>query len=341
MAMNRLLFPSIDNFKNDKIDVSDLEYVIIQEKLDGCNFRIIFNRKKLDDGDDTKNKEEIQFGSRNVLFDDKTKFHGYQRLIPELVSKTKRLAELDELNGKSFVIFGELVGSNSGGNPIIGRYKYFDDPSVLKFFAYEIFIEKDTLPDDVITRPSTTNIEGDDVYKVATRMDFIQAQKLLQKVDFELIPYTIMYAADYSYEKLLDFKSIYFNHNDFVQMEGYMLRLKFTNSDKLALFKLKPENLPEFRDKIKPPEKKQKPGPKMDDAFLDYISKVPYLDDDGKLLDSSYVEICMKEYQKETNITTKKEFFPFYRNLSLCCREKINFNELWEKFEKLVADVKR
>ena len=318
LGMNNVMYRSINNFKVDRFNenVTHLEYIILQEKLDGSNLRLIF--------DHTTN--QVSFGSRNNLLDDDEDFRGLHKIKDMLVEKVKKISMYEILNGKNFIIFGELVNYNR-----MFRFKYGFQEKTVKYFAYDI----------LILDRNNTYVDKDTGKLMSLKLEnFVEVQNWLKGCDFDVIPYEILKAEDYSYDKIKEFKSILFNHEDPNRMEGYILRIKYKNNPIYKIYKIKPEmlELNISKEKKLSAAKAVKPKKELiaDNKFLDYISKVPYLDDEMKLK-PEYIDVCLEEYQKETNARTKGDFIVFFRSLCLYCNERPNFPLLLDKFNAIVS----
>lgn len=142
-------YPKIKSLKSFR-DLPKSVYVI-QEKLDGCNFRVIHTKD-----------DAILFGSRNRILQDCENFcnfHTIRRQLEDHMANLKNiLSPVDE-----FMVVGELIGYDKN-KMIMPRIKYFEEKEV-RFYAYEIFdISKNTF------------------------MDFVITQNILEKSGFNVIP---------------------------------------------------------------------------------------------------------------------------------------------------------
>lgn len=173
--------------------------VHIQEKLDGCNFRVIVD------------KGTITYGSKNT-YRVLNNFMGYYGIRDHLESCTRRLAQILDCN--SFVVYGELVGwRDDERTKPLNDISYVDQKEKLKYYAFEIKCCSETERDEECT---------------AEDVEFELAQQFLAQAKFDTIPYE-----SFVFEEFVNnikYYSLLFPEHNEELVEGYILRcndLKF------------------------------------------------------------------------------------------------------------------
>ncbi|ABY47753.1 HE65 [Helicoverpa armigera granulovirus] len=188
--ITKLLYPSIQQLSRAKSGALWGQVVNVQEKLDGCNFRIIVN------GDD-----RIAYGSRNT-YREYSDFMGFYRIKTRLEACARRFQTVTGYG--SFVVYGELVGWRDDERKIpINDIHYRDQAEPLKFYAYEI-----------------VRYDGG----VEDQIEFELGQNLLYSSgQFDTIPYNSMLYDDFVAKPIV-YKSLLFPDHGEELVEGYVLR---------------------------------------------------------------------------------------------------------------------
>ncbi|AAG02725.1 hypothetical protein AMV019 [Betaentomopoxvirus amoorei] len=190
--INKIIYPSIKQLNHCKNSLLYGKEIFVQEKLDGCNFRIIYNNGI------------ITFGSRYTYYENKN-FMNYYRIKDKLIDCTNKINKF--LNLKKFIIYGELIGSyqnDEGINKlIIKNVNYFNDNRI-EYYAYEI--------------------KNCDNKNKIHFIDFDICQIVLNAAGFNVINYETIKYNDFI--ENIKYKSIVFNHNDESKVEGYIIRYK-------------------------------------------------------------------------------------------------------------------
>ncbi|CCU56483.1 unknown similar to AMEV019 [Mythimna separata entomopoxvirus 'L'] len=194
--INEKIYPSIKQLTKTKNVILNGKYITIQEKLDGCNFRIIFDNGK------------ITYGSRHEPCEDKD-FMGYNRIKAELENITKKLYK--NINLDRFIVYGELIGScpdlekeydNDEINyRLIVKNRDYLKNNDIQYYAYDI-----------------RNYDGEN----NNFIDFETVQIILKVSGFRTIPYETVLYNDFITD--IKYKSILFNHNNPNDVEGYIIR---------------------------------------------------------------------------------------------------------------------
>ena len=161
------IYPSVSHLDYKKKDTLADKQILVQEKLDGCNYRVIVH-------DNT-----VTFGSRNTYRPD-NKFMNVHRISVHLQTCAQSLKQLMECD--SFVVYGELLGwkSEDKSQPL-NVINYTQQKESLKYYAYEIQLDDETF------------------------VPFEAAQILLKTAGFDTIPYLKCLYNDFV--KTLHFKS--------------------------------------------------------------------------------------------------------------------------------------
>lgn len=143
------IYPSVSHLDQGKKGTLADKEIIVQEKLDGCNFRIICNQNK------------ITYGSRNTYRPDGN-FMNYYRIRKDLETCMRSLqARFND----GFIVYGELMGwKDDAKTTPINVINYVDQKESLKYYAYEI------------------QLYGGEF------VPFVEAQELLTNVGFNTIP---------------------------------------------------------------------------------------------------------------------------------------------------------
>ncbi|AFY62856.1 HE65 [Philosamia cynthia ricini nucleopolyhedrovirus virus] len=119
------IYPSISHLDRQKKGVLANKRILVQEKLDGCNYRVIVD------------KGVVTYGSRNTYQPD-VAFMNVHRISAQLEAyalKLKPLMAPDE----SFVVYGELLGwRDEARTKPINEIAYTQQKESLKYYAYEI-----------------------------------------------------------------------------------------------------------------------------------------------------------------------------------------------------------
>lgn len=188
--ITKLLYPSIQQLSRAKSGALWGQVVNVQEKLDGCNFRIIVN------GDN-----RIVYGSRNT-YREYSDFMGFYRIKPRLEACARRLQTVTGYD--SFVVYGELVGwRDDKRQKPLNDIHYRDQEEPIKFYAYEIL-----------------RYDGE----VEDQIDFELGQNLLySSAQFDTIPYESMLYDDFVAKPIV-YKSLLFPNHGEELVEGYVLR---------------------------------------------------------------------------------------------------------------------
>jgi hypothetical protein len=192
--ITKLLYMSIQQLSRSVSGPLWRKQIHIQEKLDGCNFRIIVD------------KAVITYGSKNtyrVLND----FMGYHSIRDQLESCTRRLADI--LGCNSFVVYGELVGwRDDERTKPLNDISYVAQKEKLKFYAYDIVCCSDTeLDEECITED----------------VEFTQAQELLVHAKYNTIPYETFLFEDFATKDIKYYSMLFPEHGEEL-VEGYILR---------------------------------------------------------------------------------------------------------------------
>ncbi|AIZ48580.1 he65 [Agrotis segetum nucleopolyhedrovirus B] len=186
--ITKLIYPSIQQLSRSVCGALWHKEVHVQEKLDGCNFRII-----VDEG-------SISYGSRNT-YRVRNDFMGYHSIRDHLETCVRRL---QRANGfKSFVVYGELVGwLDAERTKPLNEISYVAQRERLKYYAYDIKCYDDGHEEDV---------------------DFELAQNLLgNDAGFDTIPYETFLYEDFVRD--ITFRSLLFPEHDDKLIEGYIVR---------------------------------------------------------------------------------------------------------------------
>ncbi|AKR14131.1 RNA ligase [Dasychira pudibunda nucleopolyhedrovirus] len=118
------IYPSVSHLDRQKKGALANKQILVQEKLDGCNYRVIVN------------KGAVTFGSRNTYRPD-TEFLNVHRISARLKDCAFKLMTL--MGADSFVVYGELLGwKNDAKIKPINEIEYSDQRESLKYYAYEI-----------------------------------------------------------------------------------------------------------------------------------------------------------------------------------------------------------
>nr|ALR69866.1 he65 [Anticarsia gemmatalis multiple nucleopolyhedrovirus]ALR70808.1 he65 [Anticarsia gemmatalis multiple nucleopolyhedrovirus]ALR71281.1 he65 [Anticarsia gemmatalis multiple nucleopolyhedrovirus]ALR71439.1 he65 [Anticarsia gemmatalis multiple nucleopolyhedrovirus]ALR72065.1 he65 [Anticarsia gemmatalis multiple nucleopolyhedrovirus] len=145
------IYPSISHLDYRKKNTLADKQILVQEKLDGCNYRVIVH------------DNAVTFGSRNTYRPD-VEFMNVHRISAHLQTCALSLKQLMECD--SFVVFGELLGwKTEAKNQPLNVIKYTQQKESLKYYAYEIQLNDDAF------------------------VPFETAQILLQNAGFYTIPY--------------------------------------------------------------------------------------------------------------------------------------------------------
>ncbi|AAS82606.1 ORF132 [Agrotis segetum granulovirus] len=187
-TIKNCIFPSIQQLSRTKNGNLFGRTVTVQEKLDGCNFRVIVDR------------DLITYGSRNTYYSTRD-FMGFYRIKNSLEKSAIKLKGILKLN--QFVIYGELIGWCFSNDKLlyetIGQEIDYKLPyGTIKYYAYEIR-KYDGYNNDFL--------------------DFEMSQKWLQEAGFDIIPYDKIFY-DYFIENI-KFSSKLFSQNS---IEGYIIR---------------------------------------------------------------------------------------------------------------------
>ncbi|AOW41393.1 he65 [Trichoplusia ni granulovirus LBIV-12] len=188
--ITKLLYPSIQQLSRAKSGALWGQLVTVQEKLDGCNFRIIVN-----------GEDRIRYGSRNT-YREYSDFMGFYRIRARLEACARRLQTVTGY--ESFVVYGELVGwRDDKRQKPINDIHYRDQEEPIKFYAYEI-LRYDGEVEDLI--------------------EFELGQNLLYSSgQFDTIPYESMLYDDFVAKPIV-YKSLLFPNHGEELVEGYVLR---------------------------------------------------------------------------------------------------------------------
>ncbi|ACH69413.1 HE65 [Pseudalatia unipuncta granulovirus] len=188
--ITKLLYPSIQQLSRAKSGALWGQLVTVQEKLDGCNFRIIVN-----------GEDRIRYGSRNT-YREYSDFMGFYRIRARLEACARRLQTVTGY--ESFVVYGELVGwRDDKRQKPINDIHYRDQEEPIKFYAYEI-LRYDGEVEDLI--------------------EFELGQNLLYSSgQFDTIPYESMLYDDFVAKPIV-YKSLLFPNHGKELVEGYVLR---------------------------------------------------------------------------------------------------------------------
>lgn len=112
-------YPSIENHYRkkyiDKIKKYHNEQWIVQEKIHGSNFVIIYD----------KDSETVMYGKRNSLLGESKLFYDYEQLTPQLTECMSNLTEY--YINKNIIVYGELCG---------GKYDKIKNKSVQQEVDY-------------------------------------------------------------------------------------------------------------------------------------------------------------------------------------------------------------
>ncbi|QBQ01673.1 he65 [Hyphantria cunea granulovirus] len=199
------IFPSITRLDASKKRTLAHQHVYVQEKLDGCNFRVIV----------MKDGKTITYGSRYTYRPDGN-FMGFYRIREQLEQCTRALQTL-MIPSTSFVVYGELVGWKDEAKTLpINVINYSAQPESLKFYAYEIQLSGGMF------------------------ISFAMAQTLLSQSGFATIPYRECLYNDFVATLQFD-KSTLFPD---APIEGYIIRFQhlmykikpeYKNLDKLKV----------------------------------------------------------------------------------------------------------
>lgn len=198
--ITKLLYMSMQQLSRSVSGPLWRQEVHLQEKLDGCNFRVIVD------------KGVITYGSKNtyrVLND----FMGYHAIRTQLEACARRLAVILKCN--SFVVYGELVGwQDDKRTKPLNDISYVGQKEKLKYYAYEIVCCSEPELDKECT---TENVE------------FTLAQQLLAQAQFDIIPYESCQFETFAGSEI-KYRSLLFPEHGEELVEGYILRcngLKF------------------------------------------------------------------------------------------------------------------
>lgn len=187
--ITNIIYPTITKIEPHISKLLRYNYVIVQEKLDGCNFRIIVT----EDG-------EIVFGSRNT-YRATEDFFGYHRIKNNLTNCANKLKNILNLT-KGFIIYGELLGWKDDRKTPINKIIYRQLEVDIAFYAYDIQM-----------------CDGKNYF-----LDFILAQKLLEEAGFDTIPYQVV---EYNnFINKVKFQSLLFPGHNSNEVEGYIIRYK-------------------------------------------------------------------------------------------------------------------
>ncbi|ACI28727.1 HE65 [Agrotis ipsilon multiple nucleopolyhedrovirus] len=189
--ITKLIYPSIQQLSRSVCGALWHKEVLVQEKLDGCNFRII-----VDEG-------SISYGSRNT-YRVRNDFMGYHSIRDHLEMCARRLQQATGF--KSLVVYGELVGwLDAERTKPLNEISYVAQQEQLKYYAYDIKCCDDGNEEDV---------------------EFELAQNLLANgAGFDTIPYETFLYEDFVRD--IKFRSLLFpEHNDDSDklIEGYIVR---------------------------------------------------------------------------------------------------------------------
>ncbi|AXU41499.1 HE65 [Alphabaculovirus altermyunipunctae] len=190
LNITRLLYPSITRLTSSTSASLWNKIVCVQEKLDGCNFRIIVN-----------GENRITYGSRNT-YREYSNFMNFYRIRSQLEASARRLQKVTGYN--SFVVYGELVGWKDDDRQIpINQIHYSAQKEPIEFYAYDIKRYDDGQEEDI---------------------EFELAQNFLDSCGrFKTIPYECMPYEDFVSNGIV-FKSLLFPDHDQEAVEGYILR---------------------------------------------------------------------------------------------------------------------
>ncbi|WBB27269.1 HE-65 [Mythimna sequax nucleopolyhedrovirus] len=198
--ITKLLYMSIQQLSRSVSGPLWRQVVHVQEKLDGCNFRIIVD------------KGVITYGSKNTyrVLDD---FMGYHAIRTQLEACARRLAVI--LKSNSFVVYGELVGwRDDERTKPLNDISYVGQREKLKYYAYEIVCCSEPELDEECT---TEDVE------------FTLTQQLLEQAQFDIIPYESCQFETFAGSEI-KYRSLLFPEHGEELVEGYILRcngLKF------------------------------------------------------------------------------------------------------------------
>lgn len=154
--MKYFKYPSIDNHYRlsyiEKIrDENKDNKWVVQEKIHGCNFAIIYD----------KDTNTVLFGKRNGLIENTEKFYNYQKLTPYLTETMLNFSSY--FKNRNIIVYGELCG---------GRYNNVKKENIQKEVDYcdkVVFVVFDVKVDDLF-------------------VSFDQVEPLLEKTGFITVP---------------------------------------------------------------------------------------------------------------------------------------------------------
>ncbi|AAR28832.1 he65 [Leucania separata nucleopolyhedrovirus] len=190
LKITTLLYPSIPRLDRSKGAALWGRLVCVQEKLDGCNFRIIVDGSR------------VTFGSRHTYLESYSDFMGYHRIRSQLVSCARRLQRVTGYN--AFVVYGELVGWRDDDRiEPINAIHYSAQREPIKFYAYDIKRFDDGIEEDI---------------------EFELAQNFLHNNgQFDTIPYECVLYDDFVSKPIVYRSTLFPDHGE-ETVEGYVLR---------------------------------------------------------------------------------------------------------------------
>lgn len=185
--IKHITFPSIKNvsqtkFKEYTNQEFENELVVVEHKLDGANFQIIFTK--------TKNTDEIlvHYGSRNMLIFENQKFvnFGATFKLEKYSSMIERIKMwLKKSDNMEFRIFGELYGISQN------RIKYFSPPlphNMWKAFGL-MLDQKFVSPKKFYSICDELNIDRVECIKITNFAEAIQIDLYNKELIKSLVPY--------------------------------------------------------------------------------------------------------------------------------------------------------
>jgi hypothetical protein len=177
-------YPSMSHLDRSKKGTLAGKQIVVQEKLDGCNFRVI-----------ALNDNTITYGSRNT-YRPNDDFMKFSRIRAHLEECAVRLKSLIVATSDEFVVYGELMGWRDRAKTApLNVIQYVDQEASLKFYAYDVQLKNGTF------------------------VPFKQAQIMLKSCGFDTVPYIEIKYDDFV--NTLQFKSTLFPNSP---LEGYVIR---------------------------------------------------------------------------------------------------------------------
>lgn len=213
-----LKYPSIDNLKKNAISTEYYDrIVVVEHKIDGRNFQIIFKKNG--------NTIDVYYGSRNAMVTKDNDWFKFQDTISKYSKMIENLKKyLYESTYHQINLYGELYGGNSSK---INRINYFEKrPYCDDFVSFGVRIDGKWIPPrDFYSFANENGINIVEVLAITTLEDAIYFNVEDPSIVSQLVPFDTkiegVVIKEYEWHDEPSFQSFKIKSTEFREIESF------------------------------------------------------------------------------------------------------------------------